>query len=280
MIKLYYYFLLIRPLNVFVSGLAMIASSGILNRLNESSTIALIASVVMILTAAANSINDVVDLEIDKINCPSRPIPSKHVNKNVALLFSFILFVIGAILSLQLSSSAQFISIIIAIPLMIVYSTDLKSKPLIGNIAVSLIIGLSFLFCGAAFGNISPMWTPGLLAFGLTLIREIIKDIADYDGDHSARYNTYPIKYGINSAVKIVAIFSFIVCLFALLPYFNNTYNFWYLIILVIGVELPIIFVVFLLINNPSISSAIYGSKILKFSTIMGLAAIYIGSFK
>ena len=124
------------------------------------------------------------------------------------------------------------------------------------------------------------MLTPGFLAFGLTLIREIIKDIADYDGDYSARYNTYPIKYGINSAVKIVAIFSFTVCLFALLPYFNNTYNFWYLIILVIGVELPIIFVVFLLINNPSISSAIYGSKILKFITIIGLTAIYIGSLK
>jgi 4-hydroxybenzoate polyprenyltransferase len=209
-----------------------------------------------------------------------RPIPSKNINKNRALLFSFILFLIGSILCLQLSSSAQFIGIVIAIPIMIVYSTNLKSKPLIGNITVSLIIGLSFLFCGAAFGNITPMWTPGLLAFGLTLIREITKDIADFDGDFSAKYNTYPIKYGIKSTVKLIAIFSCSICLFALLPYFNNTYNFWYLIILVIGVELPLIVVVFLLVNNPSISSAIYSSKILKFSTIMGLAAIYIGSLK
>jgi len=258
----------------------MITSAAILNRLNESLTIAFVTSVVMIFTAAANSLNDVVDLEIDKINRPSRPIPSKNVNKNSALFFSFILFIIGSILSIQLSSSAQFISIVIAMPLMVVYSTNLKSKPLIGNITVSLIIGFSFLFCGAALENISPMWTPGLLAFGLTLIREITKDIADYDGDNSARYNTYPIKYGINSAVKLVVIFSCIICLFALIPYFNNTYNFWYLIILVIGVELPLIVVVFLLIKNPSISSAIYSSKILKFSTIMGLAAIYIGSLK
>jgi len=280
MIKFYYYFLLIRPLNVFVSALAMIISAAILNRLNESLTIALVTLVVMVFTAAANSINDVIDLEIDKINRPLRPIPSKNINKNRALLFSFILFLIGSILCLQLSSSAQFIGIVIAIPIMIVYSTNLKSKPLIGNITVSLIIGLSFLFCGAAFGNITPMWTPGLLAFGLTLIREITKDIADFDGDFSAKYNTYPIKYGIKSTVKLIAIFSCSICLFALLPYFNNTYNFWYLIILVIGVELPLIVVVFLLVNNPSISSAIYSSKILKFSTIMGLAAIYIGSLK
>ena len=280
MIKLYYYFLLIRPLNVFVSALAMIISAAILNRLNESLTIALVTLVVMVFTAAANSINDVIDLETDKINRPLRPIPSKNINKNRALLFSFILFLIGSILCLQLSISAQFIGIIIAMPLMIVYSTDLKSKPLIGNIAVSVIIGLSFVFCGAAFGDTAPMWTPGLLAFGLTLIREITKDIADFDGDRFAKHNTYPIKYGIKSAVKLIVIFSCSICLFSLLPYFSNTYNFWYLIILVIGVELPLIVVVFLLVNNPSISSAIYSSKILKLSTIMGLAAIYIGSLK
>ena len=52
---------------------------------------------------------------------------------------------------------------------------DLKGKPLIGNIAVSLTLGLSFLFCGSAHGNVVPMWIPMILAFGLTLIRELVK---------------------------------------------------------------------------------------------------------
>ena len=80
------------------------------------------------------------------------------------------------------------------------------------------------------------------------------------------------------ATVKLVSILSSIVSLVILLPYFNNVYNYWYLIILVIGVELPLIIVVFSLVKNPTILAANQGSKILKFSTIMGLIAIYLGT--
>lgn len=276
--NIYNYFLLTRPLNVLISGLAMVVSAAILDSLEETRILVLIVLIVMSYTAAANAINDVLDLEIDKINRPSRPIPSKNLNKRTALKFSFTLFLVGSILSLQLSPGAQFISIVISMPLMIVYSTNLKSKPLIGNIAVSFIVGLSFIFCGAAFENIFPMWTPGVLAFSLTLIREIIKDIADLEGDRIAKCKTYPIQHGLESTVKLVSILSSIVSLVILLPYFNNVYNYWYLIILVIGVEIPLIIVVFLLVKNPTILTAKQGSKFLKFSTIMGLIAIYLGT--
>ena len=222
------YFLLMRPLNVLISGLAMIVSAAILNGLEETRILVLIVLIVMSYTAAANAINDVLDLEIDKINRPSRPIPSKNLKKLTALKFSFTLFLVGSTLSLQLPTAAQFISVVISMPLMIIYSTSLKSKPLIGNIAVSFIIGLSFIFCGAAFENIYPMWIPGLLAFSLTLIREIIKDIADLEGDRAAKCKTYPIQYGLEASVKLVAILSSIVSLVILLPYFNNLYNYWW----------------------------------------------------
>ena len=272
------YFLLIRPLNVFISGLAMIASAAMLESLEETNILMLIVLIVMAFTAAANSINDLIDLEIDKINRPSRPIPSKKLKKSTILKFSFTLFFFGSILSLQLSSTAQFLSIVVSMPLMIVYSTHLKSKPLIGNLVVSLIIGLSFIFCGTAFGKITPMWTPGFLAFSLTLIREIIKDIADIEGDRIANCKTYPIQNGVKATVNLISFLSSIFFFLTLLPYFSNLYNHWYLIILVIGVEVPLIIVVFSLIKNPTITSAIQGSKILKFSTVMGLLAIYLGA--
>ena len=275
---IYNYFLLIRPLNVLVSGLAMVISAAILDSLNQELLITLIVLVVITYTAGANSINDVLDLEIDKVNRPSRPIPSKKIKKNKALIFSFFLFSVGSVLSLQLPPNAYFISVVVSMPLMVVYSTHLKSKPLVGNIAVSFIIGLSFIFCGTVLGNVYPMWTPGLLAFSLTLIREITKDIADLEGDQIAKYNTYPIQYGIEGATKLISFLSFVVCLFALVPYFNNIYNDWYLIILLIGVEIPLMVVVILLRKNQTISSATLSSKILKFSTIMGLLAIYTGS--
>ena len=276
--NIYNYFLLIRPLNVLVSGLAMVISAAILDSLGQELMVILIVLVVMAYTAGANSINDVLDLEIDKVNRPSRPIPSNNIERNKALIFSFFLFLAGSVLSLQLPPNAYFISIVVSMPLIVIYSTHLKSKPLIGNIAVSFIIGLSFIFCGTVFENVYPMWTPGLLAFSLTLIREITKDIADFEGDQIAKHNTYPIQHGIKGAIKLISFLSCVVCLVALVPYFNNTYNDWYLIILLIGVEIPLIIVVLLLVKNQTISSATLSSKILKFSTIMGLLAIYIGS--
>ena len=89
---IYNYFLLIRPLNVLVSGLAMIISAAILNSLDQELLVILVVLVVMAYTAGANSINDVLDLEIDKVNRPSRPIPSNNIERKKALIFSFFLY--------------------------------------------------------------------------------------------------------------------------------------------------------------------------------------------
>ena len=150
------YFLLIRPLNVFISGLAMIASAAILDCLEETNILMLIVLIVMAFTAAANSINDVIDLEIDKINRPSRPIPSKNLKKSTVLKFSFSLFLFGSILSLQLSSTAQFLSIVVSMPLMIIYSTHLKSKPLIGKFSSFFNNRLIFYFLWYCFRKNNP----------------------------------------------------------------------------------------------------------------------------
>ena len=70
----------------------------------------------------------------------------------------------------------------------------------------------------------------------------------------------------------------FLVSLLALWPLFNNVYGLWYGIIVFIGVEVPIVMVVILFLKNPGISSGEKSSKILKFSSLMGLIAIYAGS--
>ena len=66
--------------------------------------------------------------------------------------------------------------------------------------------------------------------------------------------------------------------LIAMWPFFNGIYGFWYGIIVFIGVEIPLVIVVGLFLNNPGIVSAKQSSKILKFSSLMGLIAIYAGS--
>ena len=275
----FYHIKLLRPLNVFTSGLAMVIGSGILGTLNDTGTLLLVMAVVMCFAGAANALNDVVDYEIDKINRPMRPLPSGFVKKRTALFISILLFSMGTLACLELSEAAKVIGIVIAMPFMVLYSKYLKGMPLIGNMIVAFILGLSFLFCGAAFNNMSPMWIPMILAFGLTLVRELVKDIADMEGDQSAGLKTFPITAGIEKSIQLTIFLSACIGVGAFIPYLYGTYGIWYGILLILGVEIPLGVVVVSLLNNPGISSAIHGARILKFSTLIGLIAIYAGTF-
>ena len=275
----FYHIKLLRPLNVFTSGLAMVIGSGILGTLNDTGTLLLVMAVVMCFAGAANALNDVVDYEIDKINRPMRPLPSGFVKKRTALFISILLFSMGTLACLELSEAAKVIGIVIAMPFMVLYSKYLKGMPLIGNMIVAFILGLSFLFCGAAFNNMSPMWIPMILAFGLTLVRELVKDIADMEGDQSAGLKTFPITVGIEKSIQLSIFLSACIGVGAFIPYLYGTYGIWYGILLILGVEIPLGVVVVSLLNNPGISSATHGARILKFSTLIGLIAIYAGTF-
>jgi 4-hydroxybenzoate polyprenyltransferase len=276
---LYYHIKLLRPLNVFTSGLAMLIASAILGTLQEIDTVILVMAVVMCYAGGANALNDVVDFEIDKINRPMRPLPSGNVKKQTALILSILLFGTGTLLCLELSETAKVIGIVIAMPLMVLYSKYLKGIPLLGNITIAFVLGLSFLFCGAAFENMSPMWIPMVLAFGLTLVRELVKDIADLKGDESVGLRTFPISAGIDKAIQLTVFLSACIGIGAFIPFINGTYNIWYGILLILGVEIPLGVVVVSLLNKPGISSATRGALILKFSTLTGLIAIYAGTF-
>jgi len=276
---LYYHIKLLRPLNVFTSGLAMLIASAILGTLQEIDTVILVMAVVMCYAGGANALNDVVDFEIDKINRPMRPLPSGNVKKQTALILSILLFGTGTLLCLELSETAKVIGIVIAMPLMVLYSKYLKGIPLLGNITIAFVLGLSFLFCGAAFENMSPMWIPMVLAFGLTLVRELVKDIADLKGDESVGLRTFPISAGIDKAIQLTVFLSACIGIGAFIPFINGTYNIWYGILLILGVEIPLGVVVVSLLNKPGISPATRGARILKFSTLTGLIAIYAGTF-
>ena len=275
---LYQHLILLRPLNIITSGLAMIISSAILDGFYDTRILMLTVSIVMLFTAAANALNDAMDYEIDLVNKPLRPIPLGVVTIKNSLIISFILFSLGSVLCLQLSDSAIIICVFIAMPMMIFYSISLKSKYFIGNIAVALILGMSFLFSGAAYGNISMMWTPMLLAFSLTFVREMVKDVSDIIGDQNQGLKTYPIINGVHKSARLIVVLCVLVGLGSLYPYLSGDYGKNYIISLIIGVEIPLMVVIFLLTKIPSISSATISASILKFSTIMGLFSIYLGA--
>ena len=272
------YIMIIRPLNVFLGGLTILISSLIIKYEGPVISVILPVFVVMFFTIGANTLNDYFDYEIDKINRPDRAISSGLVLRNQALILSLFFFIIGVLIALRLNKDSQLLSIGVSLPLIIAYNVKLKNYPLIGNIIVSLILAMSFIYAGLVFKNTEPLIIPALLAFGLTLIREIVKDLADIKGDKSAGLMTFPIIYGEKKTVILCTILSVLLGVGSFMPLLTGYYNTFYGISLILMVEIPLAVVVISLLNKPSISTAKRGSKLLKFCTLGGLLSIYIGT--
>ena len=172
---------IIRPLNVISSGIAILFSSQIAGYQGSLSNVLLAIFVVIFFTIGANVLNDYFDYETDRVNRPDRAIIAGDVTRIQALYISIFSFLAGVSLSLQLNFNSQILSIFVSLPLLIFYNAQAKNYPLVGNVIVALIIGLSFIYAGIVFENIKPLIVPALLAFGLTLIREIVKEAVNIE---------------------------------------------------------------------------------------------------
>ena len=269
---------IMRPLNLLIGAFSVIITASILKKMDYVSVWFTVLCVVVFYNAAANVINDYFDLEIDKINRPNRPFVSGDVKPQTALVLSIILFAIGTVLAFTLPFLAIFIAVAIALPLMIFYSIWFKGMPLVGNLIIALILGLTFLFAGAALNNIEIMIIPALLAFGLTAVRELVKDISDVEGDRKVNLKTFPIIAGVKKAWILTSVFAILMGIGAVLPFIMGKYNYWYIIFVLFGVEIPLIITVFSAVKSPTIITAKRVAQLLKLSTIAGVFAVWLGS--
>ncbi len=181
------YLRLMRPLNCLMTAIAVLIGGLIVLK----GDVFYFAPVYMAMLAAfliaggGNAINDYVDFESDRINRPKRPIPGGQVSRSAALVFSAVLFIIGIVLAGFINWIAFLIALVNSL-LLIGYSTSMQNKLLLGNIAVSYLVGSSFLFGGAAVGNLMLPFLLLLLSGLANMSREIVKDLEDIEGDRKS----------------------------------------------------------------------------------------------
>lgn len=170
---------------------------------HPAAVVAAVGATVMA-TAAGNAINDYFDREVDAINDPDRPIPRGAVSPRGALAFSVALFGVAVVLAVQLPRLAIAIAVVNLLAL-VAYTEVFKGLPGAGNAVVAYLGGSTFLFGGAAVGNVAPTAVLFLLAALSTLSREIIKDVEDVAGDREEGLNTLPIAVGERRALWVAA---------------------------------------------------------------------------
>ncbi len=187
-----------------------------------------IASV--LIAGAGYIINDYFDINIDRINKPGKMVVDQIITRRWAILLHFLLSLLGllvtAYLAWKLGSILLFLFNTACVALLWFYSTTLKKEILVGNIAISL---LTAWVIGVLYLVLTSFHKPGLVskaelliiykfaslyagfAFMISVIREVVKDIEDVEGDMKNGCRTMPIVWGIPVAKVFTAVWLIVI---------------------------------------------------------------------
>lgn len=249
----------------------------------------------LIIAAAGYIINDVYDVEADKINKPTKVLVSRKITKKQANFLYNIFNGIGLLSGLYVAyiiDKLSFVAIfVITILLLKVYNSDFKKWPLIGNIVVSLLVSLSILIVGVF--DIIPAVTQNndvdqyyafrvlidyaAFAFMFMLLREMVKDVEDVNGDKHMNMKTLPILLGRKRANYIIFGLSFVPLILITSYSFNSFSNVpFVLAYMLIVVLLPLLYFMTKILYAKSKKDYIFASRLLKFIMLLGMFSIVI----
>ncbi len=164
----------------------------------------------LFLSASTNTINDIMDREIDKFEKPNRPIPRNGISVKEAYLIFSLETVIGLLLAFYLSFYSFLLSVTVAV-LSLVYSWRLKNILLVKNLITSF--GISSALIVGVFATSPEIISTDILFFFLLIFTvvvtfEIHKDMADVEWDGINQKNTVPVKFGTkNTAIVVICLY-------------------------------------------------------------------------
>lgn len=256
----------------------------------------LVLSTVLI-AAAGYVINDILDQETDYDNRPNTIIVGKDISEKAAYNLYFVLNILGVGIGFYLSNLIQKPSFtgafIIVSATLYMYATNLKQMLLVGNIIVALLLSFSVLIIGlfdllpATYdGNREVMGTMfkmlidySIFAFIINLIREIVKDMEDVDGDYNQGMSTLPIVLGVSRTVKVVFTLG-IIATIILLWYVNMflmDYSLYYAAVYaLVFVVSPMIFFIVKIWNAKSKGDFHFLSTLLKWVIFFGIVSVLV----
>ena len=239
-----------RPLNVVITFLVVVVAILISEKEQTEPIVLILAPLAAALTAAAgNIVNDIYDIETDRISHPNRILVLESLSIKEAWIEYWILNSLSVFLAIYLSPILLII-VVLTIFLLYIYSAFLKRLPLIGNIIIALVTGLAFIYGGYAVTNPNAAIIPAVFAFLINLIREIVKDIQDIEGDLKLNFKTFPIRLGIDASKHIIVLITITLILFTLYPFIQQIYKIEYFILVMVFVNPVLVMCIKILLDK------------------------------
>lgn len=224
-------------------------TSDVTLNLKETELLMLVVASILI-AAAGYIINDYFDLNIDRVNKPGKLVIGNIIRRRWAILwhlgFSLGGVILSVIVSFRIHNPFPALFNIITVFLLWFYSTTFKKQLLIGNIVISLLTGWVVLVLYVAvkpLGLEDPSSTEfkalarvfkfavlyGGFAFIISLVREVVKDIEDMEGDARYGCNTMPIMWGIPVAKMFATVWLIVlICSLVIIQLYALQLHWWW----------------------------------------------------
>lgn len=229
-----------------------------------------------LISAAGYTLNDYFDVNIDKTNRPERPLPSGIISPISAKRFAIATFLIGNILCLTLLNPRMSLLALFNSLILWLYAQKGKRLIFVSNLIVAFATASTFIYGGLVNNNIKNAIFVFSCAFIYTLIRELIKDIEDMQGDKKENSRTLPILWG----SKLTLVFTLLLSLVfttliqnGLGQFYNVT--FYYLILIFVCFFILINLTLLIFIGTKKNFS--FSSKAMKINMLIFLILLWVG---
>ena len=245
------------------------------------------------IAAGGYVINNIMDQDTDEIAKPQNRVVGISISETVAYNWYIGLTIVGVGIGFYLSNviyKPTFASMFILVAtLLYMYATSFKQIPVLGNVVVALMLSTSIIIIGLF--DILPaididnrfrmkeafdiLMHYAIFAFIINLIREIVKDMEDMDGDYQSGINTLPIAIGVQKTKIIVGVLTIISI--GILAYYVNfnlfelDYVVYYAMILIVG---PLIYFGVKLLNAATKKEYHHLSLVLKIILLFGILSV------
>jgi len=236
------------------------------------------------LEAAAFSLNDYFDLEIDKKNERNdRPLVRGDLKPSTAVLIYAIFLPAGMVASMMINNACFIIALINAI-FATLYDIKLKEIKIVGNFYIAFTMAIPFIFGAAAVSKNVPsiIWTIFLIAFLAGAGREIMKDVMDFEGDALKNIKSFPSYFGKEAANLIASIFFILSVALSIIPFFINIDKSYYhdliYIVIVMIADAILVYISITIIKNVGKDYMSKCRKLTLVAILIGLIAFLIGA--
>lgn len=163
-----------------------------------------------VLNAGSNALNQIFDLENDRINKPNRPLPAGSISSAGAGIFTAVAYGVALVLA-ALVNAQTFAIYVVAALATAAYSAPplrLKRRTWSSNLVIAVTRGELLKVAGwAAVATVldsAEPWYIGFIYFLFLLGATTTKDFADVEGDRAAGCMTLPVRYGVERSAHLI----------------------------------------------------------------------------